>query len=154
MLPRTYDNQVCSIARALELVGDRWTILVIREAFLGTRRFDDYQSNLGCARNVLADRLTRLVEAGIVRKVRYQERPPRYEYKLTRKGVELWPAVMALRTWGDRYLAPDGPPMRILHRDCGGELDERLHCDRCGAELGPSDVDAVPGPGLTAHAQS
>ena len=148
VLPRAYDNQVCSIARALEVVGDRWTILVIREAFLGTRRFEDFQRELGCARNVLTDRLNRLVEAEILRKVPYQARPPRYEYRLTRKGVELWPATMTLMKWGDRHLAPDGPPTRILHKDCDGELDERLGCDRCGAELGPRDVYAAPGPGL------
>ena len=152
MLPRTYDNQDCSIARSLELVGDRWTFLVIREAFIGTRRFEDYQRNLGCARNVLTDRLSRLVEAGILRKVPYQERPARYEYRLTRKGVELWPAMMALMKWGDRHMAPEGPPVRILHADCGGELDARLHCDRCGAELGPNDVYAEPGPGLAERA--
>jgi DNA-binding HxlR family transcriptional regulator len=152
VLPRSYDDQVCSIARALELVGDRWTLLVIREAFMGTRRFDDYQRNLGCARNVLTDRLNRLVETGVMRKLRYQERPPRYEYRLARKGVELWPAMMALMKWGDRHLAPDGPPVRILHTGCGGELDERLRCDRCGADLGPLDVTADPGPGRVAAA--
>ena len=150
VLPRTYDHQVCSIARALELVGDRWTMLVIREAFIGTRRFDDYQQNLGCARNVLSDRLNRLVETGILRKELYQERPPRYEYRLTRKGVELWPATMALMKWGDRYLAPEGAPVVILHTGCGGEMNERLRCERCGAELGPADVYAAPGPGLEA----
>jgi DNA-binding HxlR family transcriptional regulator len=151
MLPRTYDNQVCSIARALEMVGDRWTMLVIREAFMGTRRFDDYQRNLGCARNVLTDRLNRLVKVGILRKEPYQERPARHEYRLTRQGVELWPAMMSLKAWGDKHLAPDGPPVLVLHQDCGGELDERLHCSRCGAELGPSDVYVEPGPGLTAQ---
>jgi DNA-binding HxlR family transcriptional regulator len=148
VLPRTYDSQVCSIARSLEIVGDRWTILVIREAFLGTRRFEDFQRGLGCARNVLTDRLNRLVEAEVLRKVPYQERPPRHEYRLTRKGVELWPAMMTLMKWGDRHLAPEGPPTRILHKDCDGELDERLRCDRCGAELGPRDVYGAPGPGL------
>ena len=152
VLPRTYEGQACSIARALELVGDRWTMLVIREAFLGTRRFDDYQRKLGCARNVLTDRLNRLVEVGILSKTPYQEHPPRHEYRLTRQGVELWPAMMSLKTWGDRYLAPDGPPVLIRHRDCGGELDERLHCSRCGAELGPADVEAQPGPGAAVSA--
>jgi DNA-binding HxlR family transcriptional regulator len=148
VLPRSYDNQNCSIARALELVGDRWTILVIREAFLGTRRFDDYQRNLGCARNVLTDRLNRLVDAGILRKVPYQDRPPRHEYRLTRRGVQLWPATMALMKWGDRHLAPDGPPTLVLHKGCDGELDERLHCGRCGTELEPNEVYAVSGPGM------
>ena len=148
MLPRTYENQTCSIARALELVGDRWTMLVLREAFMGTRRFDDFQRNLGCARNVLTERLGRLVDAGVMRRRRYQERPERFEYRLTRMGVELWPAMMTLRAWGDKHLAPDGPPVLILHRDCGGSLDERLNCDRCGAPLGPGDVEARRGPGL------
>ncbi len=150
MLPRTYDNQVCSVARTLELVGDRWTMLVLREAFMGTRRFDDYQRNLGCARNVLTDRLKRLVDVGILRKRPYQERPVRYEYALSRRGVELWPALMSLKVWGDRHLAPEGPPLLILHRDCGGELDDRLHCSRCGAELGPTDVYMEAGPGVAA----
>jgi DNA-binding HxlR family transcriptional regulator len=151
MLPRTYDNQDCSIARALEMVGDRWTMLLIREAFMGTRRFEDYQRNLGCARNVLTDRLNRLVEVGIMHKEPYQQRPTRHEYRLTRRGVELWPAMMTLKAWGDRHLAPDGPPVLVLHSDCGGELDERLHCSRCGAELGPKDVYVEAGPGLKAQ---
>jgi DNA-binding HxlR family transcriptional regulator len=150
VLPRTYDNQVCSIARALELVGDRWTVLVIRDAFLGVRRFDDFQANLGCARNVLTDRLNRLVDAGILRKVPYQENPLRHEYRLTRKGVDLWPATIALLKWGDRYLAPEGPPRLVRHEGCNGEIDERMHCTRCGAELGPTDVYATPGPGAQA----
>ena len=151
MLPRTYEDQVCSVARALELVGDRWTMLVIREAFMGTRRFDELQRNLGCARNVLSERLNRLVDAGILRKAPYQERPQRFEYRLTRRGVELWPAIMTLMKWGDRHLAPEGPPVLIVHDGCGGELDDRLRCDRCGAELGPNDVRAEPGPGVAAR---
>jgi DNA-binding HxlR family transcriptional regulator len=152
MLPRTYDNQVCSIARALEMVGDRWTMLVIREAFMGTRRFDDFQRKLGCARNVLTDRLNRLVDVGVLKRKPYQARPPRYEYRLTRKGVELWPAMMTLKNWGDKHLAPDGPPVLILHNDCGGEIDERLHCSKCGAELGPTDVYVEAGPGAAVRA--
>jgi len=147
VLPRTYDDQVCSLARTLELIGDRWTMLVLREAFMGTRRFDDFQHNLGCARNVLTDRLARLVDAEILRRTPYQEHPPRSEYRLSRRGVELWPALVSLKAWGDRHFAPDGPPMLICHRDCGGELDERLHCTRCDAPLGPADVYAQAGPG-------
>jgi DNA-binding HxlR family transcriptional regulator len=148
VLPRTYDTQVCSIARALEVVGDRWTLLVIREAFMGTRRFDDFQRNLDCARNVLTDRLNRLVEAGILRRKRYHERPARYEYVPTRMGVELWPAVMALKTWGDRHFAENGPPVLVLHKGCDGEIDERMHCSRCGAELEAGDVYPAHGRGL------
>lgn len=114
---------------------------------MGTRRFEDYQRNLGCARNVLTDRLNRLVEVGILHKEPYQEHPPRHEYRLTRRGVELWPSMMTLKAWGDRHLAPHGPPVLVLHTDCGGEIDGRLHCQKCGAELGPTDVYVERGPG-------
>ncbi|MBW8481980.1 winged helix-turn-helix transcriptional regulator [Actinomadura parmotrematis] len=146
-LPRTYESQNCSIARALEVVGDRWTLLVIRSAFEGVRRFDDYQDALGVARNVLTDRLGRLCDEGILRRVRYQDRPPRYEYKLTRKGVELWPAMMTLLMWGDRHYSPDGPPALITHRGCGGSLTPGFTCSSCGAPLGPGDILPLPGPG-------
>jgi DNA-binding HxlR family transcriptional regulator len=146
VLPRTYDNQNCSIARALEVVGDRWTLLVIRSAFEGVRRFDDFQSALGVARNVLTERLNRLCDEGIMRKVRYQERPDRYEYRLTRKGVGLWPAMMSLLVWGDRHYADDGRPLIVIHRGCGGEMTDRLMCSACGVALEPNEVDAVPGP--------
>src|SRR5882762_4085093 len=124
MLPRTYDSQVCSVARALETVGDRWTMLIVRDVMLGFRRFDDFQRHLGIARNTLTDRLSRLVEEGILERRRYQERPERHEYRLTRKGIDLWPVVVSLLKWGDRYLAPDGPPRVLRHRDCGGEPDD------------------------------
>ncbi|HEY8482479.1 MAG TPA: helix-turn-helix domain-containing protein [Spirillospora sp.] len=146
-LPRTYESQNCSIARALEVVGDRWTLLVIRSAFEGVRRFDDFQDALGVARNVLADRLGRLCAEGLMRRVPYQERPERFEYRLTRKGVELWPAMMTLLMWGDRYYAPGGPPVIVGHRGCDGALTPGFTCSSCGASLGPTDVEARPGPG-------
>jgi DNA-binding HxlR family transcriptional regulator len=149
VLPRTYDTQNCSIARALEVVGDRWTLLVLRSTFEGVHRFDDYQSVLGVARNVLTDRLARLCDEGILRRVRYQERPDRYEYRMTRKGVELWPAMMSLLLWGDRHYAEEGPPVIITHRGCGGELTPQLTCGTCGVSLGPTDIDPQPGPGAT-----
>src|SRR5437588_1012219 len=114
MLNRTYDGQNCSIARALETVGERWTLLIIRDAFLGLRRFDQFQESLKVARNVLTDRLNRLVEEGILERVRYSERPPRYEYRLTGKGRDLQIALAGLRQWGDRYLS-ETPP-RIARR--------------------------------------
>jgi DNA-binding HxlR family transcriptional regulator len=148
MLPRTYDDQVCSIARALEVLGDRWTILVIRDAFMGVRRFEDFQRSLGVARNVLSERLTRLVDEGVLERRRYQERPERFEYRLTQKGLDLWPVTMALLQWGDRhYVGEGGRPRIVRHRDCGGEVTAHLTCSRCGAELGASDVVAEPGPG-------
>ncbi|MBE1532002.1 winged helix-turn-helix transcriptional regulator [Actinomadura algeriensis] len=146
-LPRTYESQNCSIARSLEVVGDRWTLLIIRSAFEGVRRFDDFQDVLGVARNVLTDRLGRLADEGIMRRVRYQERPERYEYRLTRKGVELWPAMMTLLLWGDRHYAPEGAPVIVGHRGCPGSLTPRFTCDACGAPLGPTDVEPREGPG-------
>jgi DNA-binding HxlR family transcriptional regulator len=152
VLPRTYDNQNCSIARTLELVGERWTMLVLREAFLGRRRFEEYAERLGMARNVLSARLAHLVDEGVLEKVRYQDRPERFEYRLTAKGRDLWPVLSALRDYGDRHYAPDGPPVLVTHRGCGGELDDRRICRRCGAALELADVEAHPGPGALSAA--
>src|SRR5437867_613179 len=102
MLKRDYEGQNCSIARTLELVGERWTLLIVRDALLGLRRFEQFQESLGVARNVLTDRLNRLVEEGILERVRYSERPERYEYRLTLKGADLNIAIVGLRQWGDR----------------------------------------------------
>jgi DNA-binding HxlR family transcriptional regulator len=152
VLGRTYEDQVCSIARTLELVGERWTMLVLREAFAGRRRFDEMADTLGIARNVLTARLAWLVEEGILVKVPYQERPRRYEYRLTEKGIDLWPVLMSLMQFGDRYYAPDGPPVLVEHRECGGAVDGHLTCERCGAKLGARDVRGRPGPGVSAAA--
>jgi DNA-binding HxlR family transcriptional regulator len=147
MLPRTYEHQVCSVARSLELIGDRWTLLIVRDALRGAHRFDDFRARLGVAHNVLSDRLSRLTEAGVLERRRYQERPDRYEYHLTQQGRDLWPVVMSLLLWGDRYLAPDGPPRLALHRNCGGRLTPQLTCADCGASLAYGDVELAPGPG-------
>jgi DNA-binding HxlR family transcriptional regulator len=147
MLPRTYDDQNCSIARTLELVGERWTLLIVRDVFLGVRRFDQLQASLGVARNVLSDRLERLVEAGVLERRRYQERPERFEYRLTAAGRELSVPLLALMHWGDRHLAPDGPPRIAEHRGCGGLVVERHVCRECEAVLEPGDVSTRPGPG-------
>jgi DNA-binding HxlR family transcriptional regulator len=150
MLGSDYGNQTCSIARTLEVVGERWTILILRDVFLGVRRFDALQADLGIARNVLATRLERLVDAEILKKHAYQERPARYEYRLTEKGVGLWPVVVELMQWGDRYAAPAaGPPTIVRHKGCGGLLGERRTCTRCGAELEAHDVRAEAGPGAS-----
>ncbi len=148
MLGKTYEGQICSVARALELVGERWTVLIIRDAFLGVRRFDDFQRSLGIARNVLQGRLESLAEYGILERVRYQERPERFEYQLTEKGLDLWPVVVSLLKWGDRHAAPDGPPLLLEHRGCGGEVNDRRICEKCGALLGPRDVRPYPGPAV------
>jgi DNA-binding HxlR family transcriptional regulator len=147
MLHRTYEGQNCSIARTLEFVGERWTLLILRNIFVGIRRFDEIQENLGVSRNILTDRLHRLCEVGIAERRLYQRGPDRFEYYPTDKGKALWPVNVALMHWGDRYLSPAGPPIRLLHRDCGGEVTERRVCSRCGRELGLDDIDALPGPG-------
>jgi DNA-binding HxlR family transcriptional regulator len=144
MLPNAYENQRCSIASALEIVGERWTLLILRDAFLGVRRFDHFQKRNGIARNVLAARLERLVEAEILERRRYSEHPPRDEYLLTEKGLDLWPTLVSMLKWGDRYVYPDAPPRVLRHRGCGGEFSDRRICERCGAELGPRDVVAEP----------
>jgi DNA-binding HxlR family transcriptional regulator len=146
-LQRTYTGQTCSIAAALEIIGERWTMLIIREALLGVHRFDEIQADLGIARNVLQARLERLVEHAILEKRRYRERPERYEYHLTEKGLDLWPAVVALMQWGDKHAGvPGGPPVTLQHRDCGGAVDDHLTCEACGDKLGPRDVWAQAAP--------
>ena len=137
MLRNDYEGQLCSIARTLELIGERWSILVIREVFSGRRRFSEMQRTLGVARNVLANRLQRLVDADILERRPYSEHPARYEYFLTEKGLDLWPVMVDLMHWGDRHAPlPEGPPMVLVHKgDCGGEVNDRRICERCGKEL-------------------
>lgn len=150
MLGRTYEDQVCSIARALGLVGERWTLLIVRDALLGLRRFDEFQESLGIARNVLTDRLARLVEHGVFERVRYQDRPARYEYRLTPMGQELFMPLLALMHWGDRHLAgEEGPPRLAEHAGCGGLVAEQLACTGCGQTVSPGQVRTRPGPALT-----
>jgi DNA-binding HxlR family transcriptional regulator len=154
VLPRTYDEQVCSIARALEIVGDRWTLLVIRDAFLGIKRFQEFEEGLGAPKKVLTDRLQRLVEEGILERRPYQQRPERHEYVLTDKGRGLWRVLAHLLMWGDEHYAGEaGPPRLLRHRECGGRLDYSLRCKKCGAEVKDSrDVNLALGPGLRAVA--
>ena len=148
MLGRLYEGQECSVARSLEVIGERWTLLVLRDAFLGVRRFDDFQRSLGIARNVLTARLGRLVDEGVLERVAYQERPERFEYRLTEKGIDLWPIVVSLMQWGDRYTPPAGGPAVVLeHRGCGGRVDEHRICEKCGKPLSAGESRALPGPG-------
>ncbi len=146
MLKRDYEGQNCSIARALEVVGERWTLLIVRDAFLGLRRFDQLQESLGIARNVLTDRLNRLVEEGILERVRYSERPERYEYRLTGKGRELNIALTALRQWGDKYLS-EKPP-RIFRRKTDKKPVVAALVPKGADILRLEEVETVPGPGL------
>ena len=154
MLRRDYTGQNCSIAATLELIGERWTLLIIRDAFLGIRRFDDFQASLGIARNVLQARLERLIEQGLLTRVKYHERPPRFEYRLTSKGVDLWPVLVALMKWGDQHAAPAGPPVVLRHADCGGEVDHHRICSKCSKPLEPNEVLPEPGPGATRRQDS
>jgi DNA-binding HxlR family transcriptional regulator len=140
-------EQPCSITRPLTVLGDRWTFVIVKQAFAGVRRFDDFQAGLGISRSRLADRLERLVDHGILRRADYKDGRTRQEYRLTEKGRELYPILIAIRDWGDRHMAPDGPPVRYRHAECGGEAHVRLGCDRCGAELVARDVAPEPGPG-------
>jgi DNA-binding HxlR family transcriptional regulator len=154
MLGRTYDSQVCSVAGSLELVGERWTLLIVRDAFMGARRFEDFQRRTGMARNVLTDRLNSLVEDGIFTRVPYQEHPVRHEYRLTEKGIDLWPVVVSLLQWGDRHVYPGRAPVLLVHKGCGGAVDDHRICQTCGARLGARDVVARPGIGSAPVAAS
>ncbi|MFA4928711.1 MAG: helix-turn-helix domain-containing protein [Patulibacter sp.] len=148
MLRREYDTQVCSVARSLEVVGERWSLLIVRSVLIGVRRFDHLQHALGVTRSVLTDRLKRLEAEGVIERRQYHERPARYEYHLTPKGRELWPVIHHLMDWGDRhYPNPSGPPTVVTHRDCGGHVSADLHCDRCDATVRPGQVRVAPGPG-------
>jgi DNA-binding HxlR family transcriptional regulator len=143
-----YSDENCSIARTLEMVGERWSLLILREAFLGVRRFDQLQANLGIARNILADRLQRLVGAGILQRQLYQERPKRYEYRLTQMGLDLYPALVAMMQWGDRYLADEaGAPVKLEHLECGKETEPLFVCSECGGPIHARNVRPKVGPG-------
>jgi DNA-binding HxlR family transcriptional regulator len=148
MLKRDYEGQVCSIARTLELVGDRWTLLVLRDVVLGNHRFDQLLRSLGVASNVLTDRLNRLVAEGILERVRYRERPERFEYRLTEKGRELGVPLLALMQWGDRYVS-DKPPRIARRRSDRSPITVRLLAGD-GSLVESGDVELVPGPGLLA----
>ena len=143
-----YDSANCTIGATVDILGERPTFLVLREAFNGVRRFDDMQRRTGMPRQVLSQRLSRLVDEGLLRKVPYQEagQRPRSEYRLTEKGLDLYPVLVALMQWGDRYeVGPDGPPVLLRHRDCGEPVQLQLSC-RAGHILG-SARDVTPGPG-------
>jgi DNA-binding HxlR family transcriptional regulator len=149
MLGKTYDSQVCSIARALEVVGERWSLLILRNAhFAGSKRFGDFQRSLGIATNVLAARLDALVAAGVFERRPSGDHAGADEYLLTDKGRELVPVLVALTQWGDRWAAPDGPPILYRHAPCGCDVHLEVRCERCGAITDSSSVTAHPGPGM------
>ena len=148
MLQRDYPDQVCSIARSLEVIGERWTLLILRDAVVGLTRFEEFQAKLGIASNVLTNRLKRLCDEELLERVPDPERPGRPKYVLTDKGRELAPALIVLMKWGDRhYPTPGGPPRLTLHAGCGGNIGPDLRCDRCGKHAGARGDRAPARPG-------
>ncbi|HET9731181.1 MAG TPA: helix-turn-helix domain-containing protein, partial [Acidimicrobiales bacterium] len=144
---KSFADMHCSVAQCLEVVGEWWSMLIVRDAFLGVRRFDQFRERLGISRNVLNQRLNHLIGAGVFEKVPYSEHPPRYEYRLTSKGRDLWPVLTAMRQWGDEHAAPDGPPVQLVHDECGRVAHAVLTCSGCGGALAAGNVHVVRGPG-------
>jgi DNA-binding HxlR family transcriptional regulator len=142
----SFSEMNCSVAQCLEVIGEWWSMLIVRDASLGVSRFDDFQSRLGISRNVLQQRLTHLVDHGVLERVAYQQHPPRHDYRLTDKGRDLWPVLAAMRQWGDRWAAPDGPPLEVVHRGCGHVMHVEPRCSECGEQLELRQLRAVPGP--------
>jgi DNA-binding HxlR family transcriptional regulator len=145
----SFETMNCSVAQCLEVIGEWWSMLIIRDAFLGVRRFDDFQSRLGISRNVLDVRLRSLVGAGVLERVPYQQRPLRHEYRLTDKGRELWPVLTTMRQWGDKWAAPLGAPLELVHDACGEVMHLEHTCSACGAAVDRRSVHVRPGPGAT-----
>lgn len=142
---KSLDHLECSVANTVDLIGDRWTVLILRDAFLGVRRFDEFQADLGIARNVLAHRLLTLVEAGIMKTRQYEDRPPRDEYLLTEKGKDLFDVLISLWKWGDRWAPPPRVELRRLHHlDCGTDTYATLTCGHCGGVLDNRNVRIEP----------
>lgn len=145
-------KQTCSVAHAVGLVGDPWTLMILRELFLGSRRFDELQTYTGISPHLLSLRLRNLAAAGILERRAYQERPRRYEYRFTAKGLDLWPIVNALREWGDRWARwPKGPPLKVRHRQCGKIAALKAVCSACGEPVRPRDVELEMSPAALAE---
>ena len=141
-------REACSVARTVSVIGDRWTLLILRDCFMRVRRFEDFQARLGVTRPILASRLAKLVEEGVLARVAYQERPPRHEYRLTPKGIDLYPVVMAIVHWGDVHMAGRrGRPVLHRHLDCGRDFDPVMTCSSCGEPVDPRRVHVHRGPG-------
>ncbi len=152
MAIEAFANLNCSVARPLSFLGERWALLVLRDLFLGRRRFDEIQESLGVASNVLSQRLASLVEEGVAERHRYSEHPERFEYRLTEKGRDLQPVLLAMLAWGDRYTAsPAGPPLETVHDECGKAFHMVPTCSECGGEVDSAHTHSRPGPGATAE---
>lgn len=143
----SFEDMNCSIAQCLEVVGEWWTLLIVRDALFGVTRFDDFRSRLGIARNVLTQRLEHLVAQGILEKTPYQDNPVRYDYLLTDKGRSLWQILAAMRQWGDEWAAPDGPPIETVHKPCGHVTTVRPTCSECGEPVNVKALRVQLGPG-------
>ncbi len=135
-------DQNCSVARSVAVIGDRWTLLILRDCFLGVRRFEAFERRLGISRGIIAERLKTLVEEGVLRREPYQDRPVRHEYRLTEKGLALHPVIMAIVHWGDvHYAGDDGPPLVHRHKACGCDFAPVQTCSACGGTVGARDVE-------------
>ncbi len=145
-LPSDYSRQACSLARSLEIVGERWTLLIVRDAFYGVRRFGDFAAHLDIPRAVLTGRLKTLVAEGVLEKV--PGAGGHDEYALTEKGTKLWPVVRDLMAWGDEFYSPQGPRRVLSHAADGGRVDTDGRCEACGAAVPPADTLIAPGPGF------
>lgn len=142
------EEQACSLARTVSVIGDRWTLLILRDCFLRVRRFDDFHTRLGIGRPILADRLSKLVDAFVLTKVAYQNHPPRYEYRLTPKGLDLYPVVMSIVHWGDVHMSgKKGRPLLHHHVRCNHQFDPLMVCSECAEVLDPREVRTAAGPG-------
>ncbi|WP_194813605.1 helix-turn-helix domain-containing protein [Nocardia sp. XZ_19_385] len=147
----SFEDMNCSVAQCLEVVGEWWTLLIVRDALFGVTRFDDFRARLGIARNVLTQRLEHLVAHGVLTREPYQQNPIRYDYRLTAKGRALWSVVNAMRQWGDEWAAPDGPPIQAVHESCGHVATIEPHCSSCGERVHARDLHPVYGPGARDH---
>lgn len=147
----TLENENCSVARTVAVIGDRWTLLILRDCFLRVRRFETFQARLGITRHLLAARLKKLVQFGVLERVAYQERPKRYDYRLTERGLDLYPVIMAIVHWGDVHMSDErGRPMLHRHRGCGHLFDPVPTCSECGEPITAKDVVVEEGPGRSA----
>lgn len=148
-------QETCSVARALSVVGDRWTLLILRDCFHHTYRFEDFQNQLGITRHVLAERLRKLVKYGLLARVKYQDRPTRYEYRLTEKGADIFPVIMSLSAWGDNWMCDEfGEPIEYVNAQSGDSIQAVLKCEKSGDKLVSTDVVARPGQGMRSRLES
>ena len=146
---RPFSEQNCSVASALAVVGERWSLLVMRDVLFGRRRFAEIKRSLGVAPNILSDRLQQLVEHGLLERRPVSEHSESHEYVPTAKGRDISPVLTALMAWGDEYAAPSGPPRVVVHRACGHDAHPQRTCSHCGEVIGPGDLESRPGPGAT-----